>query len=67
MNSSKHGRAHRDRPYIIAYIKGDRRLADSACDLDAAKARIAARLAKRHNKGERAEVYCNHVLVFSTN
>lgn len=68
MNSSKHGNANKQitgSPYIISYIKGDRRLADSARSLGAAKAKIEARLAKRHNRGERAEVYHRHELVFS--
>lgn len=65
-------RSHRDfqrrpRPYIIAYIKGDRRLGDSAETLDGAKARIAARLANRHNRGERAEVYRDGMLVLAIN
>lgn len=69
MNSSKHGSSRNQltsAPFVITYIKGDRRLSDSARDLEAAKARIATRLAKRHNKGERAEVHHRHQLVFST-
>lgn len=69
MNSSKNGQKRNQltaAPYIITYIKGDRRLSDSARDLDGAKARIASRLAKRHNRGERAEVYHRHQLVWST-
>jgi len=69
MNSSKHGSSRNQSNgdlYIIEYIKGDRRLRDCARSMDGAKARITARLAKRHNKGERAEVYRNHTLVFST-
>lgn len=54
------------RPYIIRYIKGDRVLSDSARSLDDAKARISNRLAKRHNRGERAEVYRNRQLVHET-
>lgn len=46
-----------ERPYHIVYIKGTRRLHDSAATLDGAKARIAFRLSKRHNKGETAEVW----------
>lgn len=66
MNSSKHGKKQfHGTPFVIVYIKGDRRLNDSARDLDGAKARVAARLAKRHNRGERAEVYFKHELVFS--
>lgn len=54
------------RPFIIAYVRGDRRLGDSAQTLEGAKARINARLAKRHNRGERAEVYTSGKLIFST-
>ncbi len=46
-----------ERPYVIAYVRGDRKLYDSARTLDDAQTRIAARLAKRHNKGEVAHVY----------
>lgn len=46
-----------ERPYVISYVRGPRRLSDSARTLDAAKARCAARLAKRHNRGEVAEVW----------
>lgn len=66
MNSSKHGRKQfTGVPFVITYIKGDRRLADSARDLEGAKARISARLAKSHNRGERAEVHHKHQLVWS--
>jgi hypothetical protein len=54
-----------DRPYIISYIKGLRRLYDSAPTLDAAKIRIARRLEKKHNKGEKAEVYFRRELVYA--
>lgn len=57
---------HGDRPYAIAYIKGERRLADSAKTLDGAMARVVVRLAKRHNRGERAEIWFNGALVFSS-
>ena len=67
MNSSKHGKQWTGgAPYVITYIKGERRLSDSARDIDSAKARIASRLAKKHNKGERAEVHHKHALVFSS-
>lgn len=58
MNSSKHGQASNQqfRPYSIEYIKGDRLVRDSARSLEGAKALIAARLAKRHNRGEVARV-----------
>lgn len=56
-----------ERPYHIRYIKGDRSLPDCASTLEHAKELIASRLAKPHNKGERAEVwYNNRELVFST-
>jgi hypothetical protein len=55
-----------ERPYVITYIKGARRLSDSAITLDGAKTRIAARLAKRHNKGEIGRVYFQGSMVFST-
>jgi hypothetical protein len=54
------------RPYVIAYLKGDRRLGDSARTLEGAKARIEARLSKPHNRGERAQVYLRGALVFET-
>ena len=62
-----HKDAHlqKPRPYIIAYIRGDRRLGDSAQTLDGAKARIERRLAKRYNRGERAEVFCGGALVYA--
>jgi hypothetical protein len=44
-----------DRPYRIAYIKGDRCLRDSATTLARAMERIARRAAKV--KGERAILY----------
>lgn len=52
--------------FEIAYVKGDRRLRDSATTLDAAKARVEARAAKKHNRGEHAEVFYAGNLVFST-
>ena len=52
--------------YGINYIKGERALLDSAPTLEAAKAKIENRLAKRHNKGESAEVYFRGELVFAT-
>lgn len=55
-----------DRPYIITYERGERKLYDSARSLDDAKLRIAIRLAKRHNRGEVANVYLRHELVFSS-
>jgi hypothetical protein len=59
-------RRQTERPYYIRYIKGDRQLSDTATTLEFAKERVAARLAKKHNKGERAEVwYRNKELVFS--
>lgn len=67
MNSAEKASNLRNRPYIIAYIRGDRRLADCAETLDGAKARIERRLAKRHNQGESAEIYTNGKLIFSTN
>ena len=61
----KHDNRHA-RPFIITYIKGDRSLGDSARSLDDAKARIAARLTKRYNKGERAVVKLNGNTVLET-
>ena len=55
-----------ERPYYINYVRGGRALGDSATTLESAKARIAARLAKRHNRGERAQVYRDGKLVFET-
>lgn len=55
-----------ERSYVIAYIRGERRLADSAASLESAMARIDARLAKPHNRGERAEVRLHGELIFST-
>ena len=46
-----------ERPYVIAYVRGDRKLYDSARTLDDAQTRISARLAKHRNKGEVAHVY----------
>jgi hypothetical protein len=66
MNSSGIGREARGIPYVITYVKGERQLADSADTLDAAKARISARLAKRHNRGEHALVHYRHKLVFDS-
>lgn len=56
MNSSKHGR-NRRHAVNIEYWMGDRMLRDSAMSFEHAKAKIAARSAKRHNKGETARVY----------
>jgi hypothetical protein len=53
-----------ERPYNIAFFRGERVLLDSARSLESAKARVAARLAKRHNRGERAEIYLHGQLVF---
>lgn len=55
-----------ERPYIINYVRGDRVLSDSAPTLNAALARISARLAKPHNKSEQAQVYLRGSLVFDT-
>jgi hypothetical protein len=55
-----------ERPYVIAYVRGLRRLSDSAVTLEGAMARISERLAKRHNKGEVAEVWFCGKLVHST-
>lgn len=44
-----------ERHFLLWYIRGDRRLQDSAATLDCAKARASGRLAK--NKRERVEVY----------
>ena len=63
MNHKDRPSLQRPRPFIIAYVRGDRRLADSAETMDGAKARIAARLAKRHNKGEKAEIYLRGQLI----
>lgn len=59
--------SQRDRPYIIAYIRGERRVADSAVTLEHAKTLIARRVAKRHNRGERAEVFRGGMLVLALN
>lgn len=55
-----------ERPYVINYVRGGRVLSDSAPTLNAALARISVRLAKRHNKGEQAQVYLHGVLVYDT-
>lgn len=56
-----------ERPYVIAYIRPDgRKLYDSARTLDDARARIDARLAKRHNRGETATVHLGGKLVLDT-
>jgi hypothetical protein len=55
-----------ERPYVINYIRGQRRLSDSAVTLDGALARISERLAKRHNKGETAEVWHCGERVYTT-
>lgn len=52
-----------ERNYVINYVRGTRVLGDSARSLDAAKARIQARLSKRHNKGEVGRVFLNGKLV----
>ena len=54
-----------ERPYVIAYVRGARRLSDSARTLDDAKARISARFSKRHNRGEQATVFYFGECVFS--
>ena len=51
---------------LNAAVRGSRRIHDSATTLDGAKARIAARSAKPHNRGEHAEVYYAGNLVLST-
>lgn len=56
MNSSKHGR-NRHHGVNIEYWKCGRMLRDSAQSLEMAKAKIAARAAKQHNRGETARVY----------
>lgn len=55
-----------ERPYILRYIRGGRCLQDSARTLDSAKALAGLRLAKKHNRGERVEVYHRGQLIFST-
>ena len=55
-----------ERPYRIDYIRGERVLYDSARSLEDAKARIATRLAKRHNRRERARVVLRGITVFET-
>jgi hypothetical protein len=55
-----------ERPYVINYVRGERVLSDSAVTLAGAKARIGARLAKRHNRGEKAQVYRGGKLVLET-
>mgnify|MGYP000591407921 CR=1 FL=1 len=52
--------------FEISYVRGSRRIRDSATTLDEAKTRIAARSAKPHNRGEHAEVYYAGNLVLST-
>lgn len=54
-----------ERPYVIAYVRGDRKLYDSARNLEDAVDRADARLAKRHNKGEVAHIYRSGKLVTS--
>lgn len=63
-------RKQTDRPYYIYFLKGAQRIEDrlpeSVTTLEFAKERVATRLAKKHNKGERAEVWFrNKELVFS--
>ena len=55
-----------ERPYVITYIRGARKLSDSAVTLDGALARISCRLAKRHNRGEIAEVWHCGRLIHTT-
>lgn len=54
-----------ERPYFIAYVKGQRRLADSAQSFRGAIARIAFRLAKKHNRGETAVFFLHGNLIYS--
>lgn len=54
-----------DRPYTILYIRGLRRLLDSATTLEAAKARCDGRLAKPHNRGEAAVVSFQGRIVYT--
>ena len=46
-----------ERPVRIEYVRGTRVLGDSARSLEDALARVSARLAKRHNRGEHARLY----------
>lgn len=55
-----------ERPFILCYIHGERCLRDSAKTLDSAKVLAGLRLAKKHNRGERVEVWHRGQLVFST-
>lgn len=67
MNSNgKHNRRPPRDPHYIEYWRGDRMLRDTGDGFEAAKRRIELRLSKRHNKGERAIVYKNRVVVFDT-
>lgn len=56
-----------ERKYVIAYVRqtvhGTKTLYDSARTLDDAVARSEARLSKRHNRGEAAEIYIAGKLV----
>ena len=54
-----------ERKYVIAYVRkrDGRKLYDSARTLDDAVARSEARLLKRHNRGEQAEIYVAGKLV----
>lgn len=54
-----------ERKYMIAYVRkrDGRKLYDSARTLDDAVARSEARLAKRHNRGEVAEIYAAGKLI----
>jgi hypothetical protein len=64
MNHKERASSLRPRPYGIVYLKGNRRLRDSAETLDGAKARAHARLSKPHNRGETVEVYFGGELVW---
>lgn len=55
-----------ERPYVIVYVRGTRRLSDSAINCEGALARIRTRLAKRHNKGETAEIWYCGKRIYST-
>ena len=52
-----------ERPYVIAYVRGDRKLYDSATTLEGARARIERRLSKRHNRGEVGHIYLGGKLI----
>lgn len=45
------------RPFLIAYVKGDRTLHDSARSIDGARTKCRARLEKPHNRGDICRIY----------